>query len=217
MSRSESGHQRTDHDHCHRPACPADQHRSTVCLRWPRHVTGVSDPARRGPGQHGTDNLRKLEHTTQTSPNQRHVYAMQIEFSGQLPRGIFTGRARGVNPCCYRDKRNVHAQPVQTPVTRRRGRDQGRTSTEAVKSTSLWTGSATSTQLSTGGHRSARLSTFGRQAQGHPPTGSCARQVRATSRQTRFIHRTRQALLRPPRSIEVIKTVRVNSRVGGNR
>jgi hypothetical protein len=58
----------------------------------------------------------------------------------------------------------------------------------------------TSTGLSTGQRPPAKLSTFARRVQGLSPTGSCVRQVRAASRQTRFIHTIGRALLRPPRT-----------------
>jgi hypothetical protein len=64
--------------------------------------------------------------------------------------------------------------------------------------TTLWIQAATTPQLSTGRGGLYSLSTFDFAAPGQLHTGSCLRQVRVNSRQTRFIHSSTAALLRPP-------------------
>jgi hypothetical protein len=71
-------------------------------------------------------------------------------------------------------------------------------SAETCQVTTLWTVAGTSTGLSTGLGARPKLLTFARLAKGVSRTGSCGRQVRAASRQTRFIHTIGRALLRPP-------------------
>jgi hypothetical protein len=76
----------------------------------------------------------------------------------------------------------------------------------ACQVTSLWTVAGTSRGLSTARGACAKLSTLARQAPGRSHTGSCARQVRAASRQTRFVHRPGGALLRPPSLYKTFNT-----------